>query len=118
MVLDQNMINRRDDSDSKLLVYPIPGIHDLPVPRIILRDDGYKGIAWLEPGMRGARWGGYIIVYLMKKKVENCGGILEKYTMTLTLKMGIANLGRSYRLPCAFKKFNQIPQSNVHPIHI
>ena len=28
---------------------------------------------------------------------------MEKYTMTLTLKMGIANLGRSYRLPCVLK---------------
>ena len=34
--------------------------------------------------------------------------ILEKYN-DITLKMGIANLGRSHRLPCVFDNFHQFP---------
>ena len=34
--------------------------------------------------------------------------ILEKYN-DITLKRGIANLGRSHRLPCVFNNFHQFP---------
>ena len=43
--------------------------------------------------------------------------ILEKYD-DITLKRGIANLGRSHRLPRVFNNFHQFPSTNVRPIHI
>ena len=112
------MINRRDDSDQSCWSIPYRESMTCPSQGLYFEMTDTKASLGWSRGCGGPLGGGYIIVYLMKKMVENCGGILEKYTMTLTLKMGIANLGRSYRLPCAFKKFNQIPQSNVHPIHI
>ena len=56
----------------------------------------------LGTGHHRALWGGvYHCISNEKKWWKKCGGILKKYTMTLTLKMGIANLGRSY---CVFLK--------------